>query len=265
MEISLKGKVIVINGGTKGLGRAAVEAVTEAGAEAVFSGRDSKDAAEVIKSVKEKSGKNAVFSKGCLRNVNNCEKLIETAIENFGKLDGLVNYAGITSISSLIDITEKLFDDVFSINFKAAFFCTKFAVDKMIKKGGSIVYIGSAHAYGADIVRAAYGTSKGALLSLSKHISKNYAKNQIRSNVITMGWVITPNEIKLTESLGHNIEWLNEQGKKTVPMGRLQVNEDYTPCILYLLSDLSNQLTGSEIHITGGFWPDYEHKTHEKT
>jgi len=265
MEISLDGKVIVINGGTKGVGRAAVEAVTEAGADVVFSGRDSKDAEEVIKIVKEKSDKDAVFSKGCLKDINNCEKLIETAIENFGKLDGFVNYAGITSISSITHTTEKLFDDVFSINYKAAFFCTKLAVEKMIERGGSIVYIGSAHAYGADMVRAAYGTSKGALLSLSKHVSKNYAKNKIRSNVITMGWVITPNEIKLAESMGFSRKWLDEQGKRTVPMGRLQVNEDYTPCIVYLLSDLSNQLTGSEIHINGGFWPNYGHKTHEKT
>jgi NAD(P)-dependent dehydrogenase (short-subunit alcohol dehydrogenase family) len=264
VELYLNGKVIVVSGGTKGIGRAAVEAVAGAGAEVVFSGRNSKDAAEVVKTVKEKSGKNVIFSKGDLRDVNNCEKLIETAVENFGKLDGLVNYAGVTTISTLADTTEKLFDDVFSINYKAAFFCSKFAVSKMIEKGGSIVYIGSAHAYGADIVRAAYGTSKGALLSLSKHISKNYAKNQIRSNVITMGWVVTPNEIKFTERLGNDIKWLNEQGKRTVPMGRLQVNEDYTPCILYLLSDLSSHLTGSEIHITGGFWPDYGHKTHEE-
>jgi len=264
MEISLKGKVIVVSGGTKGVGRATVEAATEAGADVVFSGRDPEDALEVIKSVKEKSGKNAVFSKGDLRDINNCEKLIENAINKYGKIDGFVNYSGVTTISTLAETSEKLFDDVFNINFKAAFFCTKFAVNNMLEKGGSIVYIGSAHAYGADIVRAAYGTSKGSLLSLSNHVSKNYAKNNIRSNVVTMGWVITPNEIKLAESLGHDIKWLNEQGRRTVPMGRLQVNEDYTPCILYLLSDLSSHLTGSEIHITGGFWPSYGSMTHEE-
>ena len=264
MEISLKGKVIVINGGTKGLGRAAVEAVSEAGAEVVFSGRNLKDAEEVIKTVKEKKGKDVIFSQGCLKDVNNCKKLIDTAIGNFGKLDGLVNYSGITNISSIIDTTEELFDEVFSINFKAAFFCSKFAMEKMIKEGGSIVHIGSAHSYGGDIIRAAYGTSKGSILSLSKHIAKNYAKYQIRSNIITMGWIITPNEIKLAKSMGFDTEWLNEQGKRTIPMGRLQINEDYTPCILYLLSDLSSQLTDSEIHITGGFWPSYGHKTHEE-
>jgi Dehydrogenases with different specificities (related to short-chain alcohol dehydrogenases) len=257
MEISLEGKVIVVTGGTKGLGRAAVEATCKAGAKVILSGRDKNDAEEILKITKDKYNSNAIFVEGCLGDVNNCKILIEAAIKNFGKLDGLINYAGITSMGSILDTTEELFDNVFNINFKAAFFCSKFAIQEMIKNGGSIVNIGSTHAYGGDIERAAYGTSKGAMLALSKHIAKNYAKYQIRSNVITMGWVATPNEIKLTKSLGHDIEWLNKQGKETVPMGRLQVNEDYLAGILYLLSDFSSQLTASEIHINGGFWPYY--------
>lgn len=257
MEISLKNKVIVITGGTKGLGRAVAEEACKAGAKVIISGRDNNDGEEVVSLIKAEYGGEAIFISGCLENTENCKNLIQAAINNFGRIDGLVNYAGITSTSKILETTEELFDNVFEINFKAAFFCSKYALGEMIKNGGSIVHIGSTHAYGGDINRAVYGCSKGAMLTLSKHIAKNYAKYQIRSNVIIMGWAATPNEIKLYKSWGYDIDALNRKGKELIPMGRLQLNEDFVPGILYLLSDLSSQLTNSELCINGGFWPNY--------
>lgn len=264
MEISLDGKVIVITGGTKGLGRAIAEAASESGAKVVISGRDQKGGEEITNIIKKKYNSDVIFVRSCLKDVKNCETLIQTAVDNFGKIDGLINYAGITSTATITDTSEKLFDDVFDINFKAAFFCSKFALREMLKyDGGSIVHIGSTHAYGGDIIRAAYGCSKGAMLTLSKHIAKNYCGYNIRSNFITMGWVVTPNEIKLTQSKGYDIEWLNKKGNEIIPMGRLQTNDDYIPMVIYLLSDLSSQLTGSEIHLTGGFWPSFGESIYE--
>lgn len=69
-----------------------------------------------------------------------------------------------------------------------------------------------------------------------------------------MGWVATPNEIELHKSLGHDINWMNKRAKEIMPMGRLQIVEDYNPAILYLLSDVSSQVTGVEFHISGGFF-----------
>lgn len=257
MQIQLEDKVIIITGGTKGLGRAIAESASKAGAKVIIGGRNSNDGELIVQSLREKHNGDAIFVEGCLKDVGNCKKLIETAIDNYGGIDGLVNYAGITSTSTLLETSEELFDDVLSINFKSSFFCSKYALKHLMEKGGSIVHVASTHAYGGDIIRAVYGCSKGAMLTLSKHIAKNYAQYQVRSNAIIMGWSATPNEINLYNSWGSDINDLNEKGKNIIPMGRLQENRDFVPGILYLLSDHSSHLTGSEICINGGFWPQY--------
>jgi len=256
MKLLLKDKIIVINGGTKGLGRAVVIAASEEGAKIAFSGRNEKEGRSLVKEVKD-VGSEAIFIKADIRKVANCKKLIKSAEDNFGKIDGLVNYAGITTRGTVTEIKEKTFYDILNTNFKSAFFCCKFALKSMLRsKGGSIVNIGSTMAYGGSIDMSAYSCSKGAVLTLTKHIANNYARENIRANWVTMGWVATPNETKLFKSMGHNISWFNEQAKKTMPMGRLQTNEDNVPGILYLLSDYSSQVTGTELHISGGFFPN---------
>jgi len=102
---------------------------------------------------------------------------------------------------------------------------------------------------------SAYSCSKGAILTLTKHIANNYAGQNIRANWITMGWVATPNETRLFKSLGRDKIWLDKQAKEVMPMGRLQTEEDNVPGILYLLSHVSSQVTGVELHISGGFFP----------
>jgi len=256
MDLFLNNKVIVINGGTKGLGRGvALEAANE-GAKVVIGGRNENDGNKIVNEIKNKFSSDAIFIKGDITKVENCKSLIQGAVQHFGQIDGLVNYSGITNRGILTETEDELYNNIFDTNFKSAFFCCKYAVKAMlITGGGSIVNIGSTHGYGGAKDMAAYACSKGALLTLTKHISNNYSKNQIRANWITMGWVATPNEIELFERMGHNLDWINEQGKKLIPMGRCQTIEDNVPGILYLLSDISSHVTGSELHISGGFSP----------
>jgi len=257
MDLLLKGKIIVINGGTKGLGKGIAISAAKEGANVVISGRNENDGKEVIDNIKKNTKSEVLFIKSDVRNADNCEMLIKNTIKFFGRIDGLVNYTGITTRGLITETGEKQFHDILDTNFKSAFFCCKFAIKSMLQSGGgSIVNIGSTHGYGGAKDMAAYACSKGAVLTLTKHISKNYAKNQIRANWITMGWVATPNEIELFKSLGHDLDWLNEQGKKTIPMGRLQTVEDNVPAVLFLLSDLSSHVTGVELHISGGFFPN---------
>ncbi len=254
MNIDLTNKVIVITGGTKGLGRGIAFAAAQTGAKIVISGRNDFDGREVAEEINSKISE-AVFVKGDIRDTGKCRYLFEETLRHFGKIDGLVNYAGILPAATITDTEEKLFDDVFEINIKAAFFCAKYAIEAMLQTGGgSIVNIGSLHAYNGDKDRAAYACSKGSLLTLTKHIAKNYAKSQIRANWITMGWVATPGEMNLRVSQGRDLEWLESQAGEVIPMGRLQTVDDNIPAILLLLSDASSQITGSEIFITGGFF-----------
>lgn len=257
MKWLLENKVIVVNGGTKGLGRSVVLAASKEGAKVVFSGRNEKDGTELTEYLKKEKNAECLFIKADMQNVSSCEMLIQEAIKKFGPIDGLVNYTGITTRGLLTKTSEETFYNILDTNFKSAFFCCKFAVKSMLDSGGgSIINIGSTHGYGGAKNMAIYACSKGALLTLTRHISKNYAKNNIRSNWITMGWVTTPNEIKLFKSKGKDINWIEEKGKKIIPMGRIETTEDYTPAILYLLSDLSSHLTGTELHISGGYFPN---------
>jgi NAD(P)-dependent dehydrogenase (short-subunit alcohol dehydrogenase family) len=147
-----------------------------------------------------------------------------------------------------------MFDEVFDLNVKAAFFCAKFVVRSMLRTGkGSLVFNGSAHGYGGEADRASYAVSKGALLTLSKHIAKNYAKYNIRSNWITMGWVATPGELAFRKTQGHDLAWLQKEAAAYTPMGSLLTVEDHVPGVIYLLSDASSRVTGTELNITGGF------------
>jgi len=249
----LHGKVVVVNGGTKGLGRGVVLAAAEQGAHVVIGGRNKDDGDELVGGIQRQGSPEAIFVSADVREPEQCRNLIQTAESRFGRVDGLVNYAGILPVSSLLDTDGDMFDNVFSTNVKGPFFCAKYAVESMIRNGGgSIVNVGSCHGYGGQIDRAPYACSKGALLTLTRHIAKNYATKQIRCNWITMGWVATPGEMDLRRSQGLDMAWLEQTAREAIPMGRLQTVEDNTHAFLYLLSDLSSQVTGTEVHITGG-------------
>ena len=169
--------------------------------EATGSRGDEQDGNFIVNEIKNKYKIQALFVKVNLSNVKECKKLISETVNYFGCINGLINYAGILPVSSIIDTEENLFDEVFNINIKGAFFCTKFAIIAMLENvWGSIVNIGSLHAYGGDEDRAAYSVSKGALFTLTKHVAKNFAKYNIRANWITIDWVATPGEIALRKN-----------------------------------------------------------------
>ena len=121
--------------------------------------------------------------------------------------------------------------------------------------GGSIVNVGSTHAWAGAHDLAAYSVSKGGLHTLTQHIAKNYAAGGIRANWITVGWVETPGEIARLEEEGKDTEWLHQKAKERVPLGRLQTGQDIAAAVIYLLSDDASQVTGTDIHVTGGFVP----------
>ncbi len=211
----LKDKVIVVSGGTKGVGRGVVEECVKEGAKVVIGGRDETAARDIIRNMYEKYGNSPFFVMTEVTEIDGCKKLIDESIEKFGKINGFVNYAGILPEGYLYETDEDLYDSVMTLNVKAAFFCAKYLVKHMLEiGGGSLVFVGSAHGYGGEKDRAVYSVSKGALLTLSKHIAKNYAENQIRSNYIIMGWVATPGEMEFRKTQNRDLSWLETQGVK---------------------------------------------------
>ena len=251
-EGRLKGKVIVISGGTKGVGKAAAEQFGLEGAKVVIGGRDEESAKKSIKMIKTYGG-DAIFVHCDLLKVEDCKNLFDVAYQTFGKVDGFYNYAGVTPISGLDTCDESTFDWVMDVNFKACFFCTQQAIKYMrMNGGGSIVFTGSAHAWGGQKDRCAYACSKGVLRILMEHIAHNYASEQIRCNYLTLGWTPTEGEVSLRKSQGETEAELRKRAAEILPMGRMLERSDYLEALVYLFSDASAMMTGSTFRITAG-------------
>lgn len=252
MEKNLKDKVIVISGGTKGVGRTIAEECAIRGAKVVIGGRDAETAKAIIRFIRS-YGSDGLFVHTELTKVEDCRRLFDAAYERFGKIDGFFNYAGITPVSPLDTCDEETFDAVMDINFKACFFCCQQAIKYMrMNGGGSIVLTGSAHAWGGQKDRAAYACSKGVLRTLMEHIAHNYASEHIRCNYLTLGWTPTEGEVSLRKSLGENEKELRERAAAVLPMGRMCERSDYVEGVVYMLSDASSMMTGSTFRLTAG-------------
>jgi NAD(P)-dependent dehydrogenase (short-subunit alcohol dehydrogenase family) len=122
----------------------------------------------------------------------------------------------------------------------------------MINQGGSFVFFGTSHMESGQIDRAAYAISKGGIKILAEHLSRRYAKFQIRANIIVMGWTPTEGELALRASLGVSKEELEAEASLYVPMGRMLTVNDPVPAVMYFLSEDSCMVTGSTIRVNGG-------------
>ncbi|MCI5597668.1 MAG: SDR family oxidoreductase [Lachnospiraceae bacterium] len=251
-EKRLADKVIVISGGTKGVGRAAAEEFARQGAKVVIGGRDKEAALRSLRLIKT-YGSKGIFVHTDLEKVDDCKKLFDEAYASYGKIDGFFNYAGITPVSPLDTCDEETFDKVMAVNFKACFFCCQRAVHYMRENGGgSIVLTGSAHAWGGQKDRTAYACSKGVLLTLMEHIAHNYASEHIRCNYLTLGWTPTEGEVALRNSQGESEAELRKRASDILPMGRMLERTDYLESLVLMMSDASSMMTGSTFRITAG-------------
>lgn len=255
-ERKLQGKVIVISGGTKGVGRAAAEEFAHQGANVIIGGRDEDSAKKSIRLINTYGAK-GLFVHTDVENVEDCKFLFERAYEEFGKINGFFNYAGVTYFSPLDKCDEWTFNKIMNINFRAAFFCAQQAI-KFFRMngedGGSIVFTGSPHAWSGEIDRAAYACSKGVLLTLSEHIAHHYSKEHIRSNYLTLGWTPTEGEVELRKKAGMTEAELRKYAASFIPAGRMSERSDYLDALVYLMSDGSKMTTGSNFRITGGLY-----------
>ncbi len=250
----LSGKVIVISGGTKGVGRLIAAEYAKAGARVVIGGRDEAAAKKAIEEI-ESFGTEGLFVKTDLLKAADCRNLFDEAYKKFGKIDGFFNYAGVTPVSPLDTCDEETFDLVMDVNFRAAFFCCQQAIKYMREGGGgSIVLTGSPHAWGGEKDRAAYACSKGVLMTLMEHIAKNYGEDKIRCNYLALGWTPTDGEVALRVSQGSSEEELRREAAKVIPIGRMNEKTDYVGILLYLMSDDAFMMSGSTLMTTGGWW-----------
>lgn len=252
MERKLENKVIVIAGGTRGVGRAAAIEFARQGAKVVIGDLFEEAAMQVIRLMRT-YGSEGHFVYVDLRDIKYCKILFDEAYQKFGKIDGFYMYSGVTPVSPLDTCDEKTYDWVMGVNFKGCFFCCQQAIKYMrMNGGGSIVFTGSAHAWGGQKDRTAYACSKGALRILMEHIAHQYATEHIRCIYFTLGWTATDGEVALRKAQGESESELRQRAASILPMGRMPEYADYLPGLVYLFSDESSMMTGSVFRMTAG-------------
>ena len=249
----LKDKTVIVTGGTHGIGRSIVKGCAAEGARVIFAGRDEDAAGSVLN---ETDGE-ICFVKADLADPNACFTLVDAAMEQYGRLDGLVNNAGIFPPSSLLNTTVETLDCVLAVNIRAAFLLCQRAIPYMMKNGGSIVNVGSTHAEAGSTGMAAYAVSKSALRTLTRHIANNYVSAGIRANWITVGWVLTDGDYAVQRGNGLDDARIRANAKSKIPSGRYQEGAEIADAAVFLLSDKSISHTDTDMRVTGGFIPAF--------
>lgn len=244
------GKVIVVTGGATGIGRGISEVLAREGARVVIANRSVNRGQEAEAAIRAAGGE-AHFVPTDVAVEAECRHVMEEAVRVYGRLDGLVNNAGIFPRGTLDETTEELWDQIFAVNLKGAFFCCKHAVPRLRQAGGGcIVNIGSANAYVGSANLFAYSVSKGGMITMTRNLSAALADDRIRVNFVNPGWVITEMEIEIQAREGHDAEWIAESGRQ-MPLGRHQVPEDAAYAVLYLMSDEASQVSGDLLNVDG--------------
>jgi NAD(P)-dependent dehydrogenase (short-subunit alcohol dehydrogenase family) len=244
----LDGKVLVVTGSTQGLGAAIARRAALIGARGiVITGRDGERGARMRDELVA-LGCEAEFVAADLGDAEQCTAIVDGCAERFGRLDGLVNAAGLSTRGTLDDTTVELWDRLFAVNVRAPFLLTQRAARLMRRggEGGSVVNIITMSSHGGDPVLTAYASSKGALATLTRNAGYSLQPDRIRVNGLNIGWTATEGEHGVQTTTGRPADWLAE-ADASAPLGRLLRPEDIAPMVTCLLSDAARMVTGSVI------------------
>lgn len=257
----LDGKVIIATGGTQGVGEAVAIHAAQAGAAGVVICGRQQDKGQAVTARIETLGCPAEFVSADLSIAEDCRNVVRRCDDRFGRVDGLVNAAADTNRSTLDETTVEFWDYQFAVNVRAPFLLTQETVRIMKRENnsGSIVNILSVAAYcGMDILPT-YSSTKGALRTFTKNVANSLRQHRIRVNGINLGWTDTPAEHDVQRKQGSPENW-KEIAEQKSPFGRLLNSDDVARLCLYLLSDDSGILTGSNMdysqRVMGVFPPD---------
>ncbi len=242
----LKGKVAVITGAGRGIGKAIAMKLAENGADIVINDIPGSDYADDTRKEIEALGVKAIVVRGDVRKTEDVENLVSTAVAEFGGVDIWVNNAGITRDGLMLRMSEEDWDLVMDINLKGAFNCIK-AVSKVMmkKRSGSIINIASIVGVMGNAGQANYVASKAGLIGLTKTVAKEFSARNIRCNAVAPGFI----ESHMTDVLSDEVK---KQYFDAIPLSRFGKTEDVAKAVLFLASDMSSYITGQTINVDGG-------------
>lgn len=253
----LAGKVVLVVGGTVGLGAGIARAAARERAEAVIVTGRRADRGEQLVGELTAGGARAAYLQGDVGDAAVARGMVEETVARFGRIDCLVNAAGLTSRGTLLDTTPELFDQHVAVNLRGPFFTMQAAVADMVGRGapGTIVNIITTEELGGSPNLCAYSTTKGGLATLTRNAAHAHRWDRIRINGLDIGWSETEGEdATQREFHGAGDDWV-EKANASVPMGKLGQVDEIADTVVFLLSDRSGVVTGSVIdwdqHVQG--------------
>lgn len=246
VSISLEGKIALVSGASRGIGRAVALKFAECGASVVVNYLSSIEAADsVVKEISNLGGK-AIALKSDVSDFNQAQELIKTSIDYFGKLDILVNNAGITRDKLIMVMSEKDWDDVQSTNLKSTFNCSKAAVKHMMRnRYGRIINISSVAGQMGNAGQTNYSASKSGQIGFTKALAREVAARNITVNAIAAGYI----ETDIWKDVPDN---MRDAVLSMIPMGRKGYPEEIANAVAFLASDQAAYITGQILGIDGG-------------
>lgn len=242
----LEGLKVIITGGSRGIGKGIAEVFAKQGADVAFTYNSSDEAAKALENELKSYGITAKAYKSDAADYNQAHELVDAVVNDFGRVDVLINNAGITKDNLLMRISEEDFDKVIEVNLKSVFNMTKAVQRTMLKqRSGSIINMSSVVGVKGNAGQTNYAASKAGILGFTKSVALELGSRNIRCNAIAPGFI----ETEMTAKLDPN----TVQGwRDAIPLKRGGTPDDIANACVFLASDLSSYITGQVLNVDGG-------------
>jgi 3-oxoacyl-[acyl-carrier protein] reductase len=245
--MNFKGQVVMITGGARGIGKAIAESLARKGANLAIADISAEAAAETSEELASLGVRTTSIKLDVSRSAE-VAKAFDDVGKEFGRLDILINNAGITRDALILRMKEEDWDSVIDVNLKGVFLCSKEAVKLMVKqKYGRIVNIASVVAFMGNPGQANYSASKAGIIGLTKTTAREYASRGITVNAVAPGFISTA----MTDALPENVR---QEMLKSIPIGKFGSVDDVANAVVFLASREAGYITGHVIHVNGGMY-----------
>lgn len=242
----LTGKIAVVTGAARGIGRAIALALAEEGAEVVINYHHSEERSLAVKEEIEARGGKAAVMQCDVSDYESCERFVSAVAEMYGRIDIWVNNAGITKDQLLMRMSEEAFDEVIETNLKGTFQCMRFVSRVMVKQRcGRIINLSSVVGIAGNAGQVNYAASKAGVIGMTKSAAKELAGRGITVNAVAPGFI----ETEMTSILSEKVQ---EQAKNQIPLGHFGTPEDVAGAVVFLASEQAKYITGQVLQVDGG-------------